>query len=282
MVQHMSMSRQDAHRVTARQGEILTPEILRQVIPSAYAVGQHASRSARYTYVPTSEIIASMVRENFLPVFACQSRCRDAEKRDFTKHMIRFRQNGAALSKPEVPEVVLVNSHDGTSSYQLCAGIFRMVCTNGMIVGDKFEQLKVQHSGNILETVLNGAHTVAHDFERALGTVQAFKELTLTPDEKGIFAAAAADLRFEPKEGEELPVLPATLLKPRRNADQQNDLWTVLNTVQENAIKGGVNGVRNPKTGARRKTREVKGIDANVRLNRALWTLAEKMAELKR
>lgn len=268
-------------RVTASPGESLTDDQLRVTVPSIYAMEKHTSRSDKYVYVPTADIVGHMIRENFMPVFACQSRPRDEAKFGHTKHMIRFRQGGADLSKPEIPEIILVNSHDGTSSYQLTAGIFRIVCTNGLMVGDQYEQVRVHHTGNIIDQILTGAYTVAKDFPRAVAGVAEMKTITLQPDEQGIFAMAAAELRFEPAEGEKPPISPAKLLEPRRIEDRKPDLWSTFNVVQENVIQGGQRE-RNRETRKMHSTREVKGIDQNVRLNRALWTLAAKMAELKR
>ncbi len=271
------------NKVESYNGQALTLDQLRQEVPSIFAPSAHASRSAKYVYVPTEQIVTKMVSENFLPVLACQSRPRLQDRVNHAKHMIRFRKGGAPIGQQEVPEVILVNSHDGSSSYSMMAGIFRFVCANGMIAGDKFESIKVHHTGNIIDGILEGAFTVAKDFERALGTVGQMKEITLTPDEQGIFAAQAADLRFEPEEGKAPPLIPIRLLDIRRPQDGGNDLWSVFNRVQENALRGGQtqktweNGRRHRKT-----TREVRGIDSNVRLNRALWTLAEKMAELKK
>lgn len=281
MRSNMNRFASNCTRITARPGETLSEDQIRETVPSAFALAPHTSRSAKYVYVPTADIVKSMVRENFLPVFACQSRPRDKEKFGHTKHMLRFRLGGADLSRQEIPEIILVNSHDGTSSYQLTAGVFRLVCTNGLIVGNKFEEVRVHHTGNIIDEVMNGAFSVAKDFERALGAVQEMKAITLKPDEQGVFAMAAADLRFEPKEGESLPISAAKLLEPRRMEDRADDLWTTFNRIQENVIQGGQRE-RNRDTRKMHRTREVKGIDQNVRLNRALWTLAEKMAELKK
>ena len=73
------------------------------------------------------------------------------------------------------------------------------------------------------------------------------------------------------------------MLAPRRRADVSNDLWMTYNVVQENAVRGGLRGFTRDGNGRPRRvqTREVKGIDQDVKLNRALWTLTQKMAELK-
>ncbi len=46
-----------------------------------------------------------------------QSKSRIEDKTDFTKHMIRMRHAGQVNAKPEANEIILINSHDGASSY---------------------------------------------------------------------------------------------------------------------------------------------------------------------
>ena len=103
-------------------------------------------------------------------------------------------------------------------------------------------------------------------------------------DEKDIVAGAAHVLRFGDSEGETTtPIKAEQLLFPRRHEDCADDLWTVWNVVQENAIKGGLRGVGHDDLGRPRrvKSRAVSGIDQDIKLNKALWLLGERMAELK-
>ena len=144
----------------------------------------------------------------------------------------------------QVPEIILLNSHDGSSSYQMLPGLFRSVCQNGLICGESFGEVRVPHKGNVVEKVIEGAQ-------------------------------AALTYRF----GEEhQPVTESQLLAPRRWQDESGDLWTTYQRIQENLIKGGLNG-RNAK-GGRTHTRAIKGIDGDVKLNRALWVMAENMLQL--
>ena len=70
------------------------------------------------------------------------------------------------------------------------------------------------------------------------------------------------------------------MLQPRRYADNGTDLWKTFNRVQENLTKG-IRGRVDRSTGQRTGSRGIKSIDGDVKLNRALWAMAEKMAELK-
>jgi hypothetical protein len=287
----------------------LTIDALRHFAPSAFATEAHESRSARYTYIPTSEVIAGLMREGFQPFMATQSRSRIAGKSEFTKHMIRFRHpdSFAKIQRvgDSVPEVVLVNSHDGTSAYKLSAGLFRLVCSNGLMVADStVEMLSVMHKGNIVDQVIEGSFQIVSQSEKSLEKSEEWNRLALTAGEQGAFADAARELRFADNEGAiATPITAAQLLAPRRAEDAngpvswrgelarsgpKQDLWHTLNVVQENVIKGGLHGFQQTtdkqtgrRTARRVTTREVKGIDQDVKLNRALWMLAERMAELK-
>lgn len=116
-----------------RRDRPLTSEEMMQIVPSVFGEDKHASRSDRYTYIPTITLLENLQREGFQPFFACQTRVRDQGKREHTKHMLRLRREGQITGK-QVPEIILLNSHDGSSSYQMLPGLFRFVCQNGCAV----------------------------------------------------------------------------------------------------------------------------------------------------
>ena len=262
----------------------LTEAELRRVAPSIYADAAHESRSARYAYIPTSEVLAGLQREGFEVFSARQARTRLPDRTEHTKHLLRLRHQShisrAAVVGDSVAEIVLLNSHDGSSSYQMMGGMHRFVCSNGMTVPDGIcNTVKVQHSGQVRDKVIEGAFEVLEGLTRVIDSREGMRGLTLDKAEQAIFARAALQLRFEPEEGKAAPVSEDQLLRPRRTDDQSPDLWTTFNRVQENVIRGGLRA-RNA-NGARQSTRAVTGIDQDIKLNRALWTLAEEMRRLK-
>lgn len=283
-------------RFNSQFSNALTIDALRSLIPSAFATEAHSSRSSRYAYIPTSEVLEGLVREGFAPYKAVQSKSRIEGKTEFTKHMIRLRHADAvAAASGNIPEVVIINSHDGTSAYKLLSGIFRMICTNGLISWEKkMGEISIHHKGNIVHQVIEGSFEIIGQSQKALGTIDNWSALQLTAGEQDAFAEAAHTLRFADADGKiETPITASQLLTPRRMADRSErgawsrpapDLYTTMNVVQENVIRGGLSA-RQPGTDRARgrmvTTREVKGIDQDVRLNRALWQLAERMAELK-
>ncbi len=261
-----------------RSATTLSDEQIRRVAPSVFAEAAHDSRSSRYTYVPTARVLDGLRAEGFLPVMATQSRSRDASRREFTKHMLRLRRStGPAVVGEELPEIVLVNSHDGTSAYQMLAGIFRLVCSNGMVVGaGRATEIRVPHQGDIVGRVIEGAYSVVEDFDRVRESAESMKALPLLTGEQRMFAQAALVAKY----GEETPAISVDqVLTPNRSEDLGNDLWRTFNRVQENLVRGGLR--TRSANGRRMRTREVAGISQNVQLNRALWTLAEEMKKLK-
>jgi hypothetical protein len=259
-----------------RSDSPLSDDQIRRVAPSIFADGKHESRSERYTYIPTIDVLRGLRNEGFQPFMACQTRVRHDDRREYTKHMLRLR-HADQITGDEANEIVLLNSHDGTSSYQMLAGVLRFVCQNGMVAGDNVADIRVPHKGNIVQNVING---VLDGFDLIREQKDGMRDVTLDRDEQHAFARSALALRYDPSDTEAAaPVTESQLLAPRRFEDRRDDLWTVFNRVQENLTKGGLHG--RSRTGRSMSTRPIIGIDQNVKLNRALWMLADAMRRMK-
>lgn len=274
-------------RITGRVGEPLTNDALQAACPSIFATEAHESRSARFAPVPTVTVLDGLRAEGFEPFSAVQARTRVEGKAEFTKHMVRLRHRSLTNTEGDSFEIILVNANDGTSAYQMIPGFFRFVCENGLMTGETFSEVKVRHSGNAIGEVIEGAYRVLEDAPLVADQVSRWKSLTLQDSEREALAEAAHLMRFPEAHGDDAakqaPITAQALLSPRRSSDKATDLWTAFNVVQENTIKGGLRGRVLDANGriARRTTREVAGIDQNRTLNRALWLLTERMAELK-
>lgn len=256
-----------------RRDRPLTHEELHQHVPSVFGEDKHNSRSEKYTYIPTITLLENLQREGFQPFFACQSRVRDPDRREHTKHMLRLRR-ADQINGQQVPEIIILNSHDGASSFQLLPGIFRSVCTNSLVCGQSFGEIRVPHRGDVVEKVIEGAYEVLGVFDRVEEKRDSMQSLILPPPAQLAFAKAALHYRF----GEEhQPITESQVLTPRRWQDEKNDLWTTFNTLQENLSKGGLNG--RSAQGKRSRTRAVNGIDGDIKLNRALWVMAEELQQ---
>lgn len=257
-----------------RSHEPLTNDQIARFAPSVMATEPHSSRGPRYSIIPTIQVLDGLRKEGFQPFEVRQTKVRKEDKRDFTKHMVRLRHPDALGDNAEVPEIILINSHDGTSSYQLLAGFFRMVCSNGLISGNVVNDVKVRHTGNIIDNVIEGSYRVLDNIEAIGERIETYKSIMLERPQQLAFAKAAVALRW----GDHPPVHEAEqLIMPRRIEDDTSTLWSTFNRAQENLIKGGLSG--RSVSGRRTRTRAVGSVNEDVKLNRALWTLADQLAK---
>ncbi|NYT62864.1 DUF945 domain-containing protein [Alcaligenaceae bacterium] len=260
-----------------RSDRPLSNDQIRAVVPSIFAETPHESRSERYSYIPTATVLSELRKEGFEPFMVCQTRVRNEDRREHTKHLIRLR-HASQISGAEANEIILLNSHDGSSSYQMLAGMFRFVCHNGLVCGDTFADVRVPHKGDITDQVIEGAYDVLQSFEQVHRSREAMRAITLEEGEQEIFARSALALKYDDP-NKPAPVTESQLLMPRRFEERKADLWSTFNRVQENFIKGGLTG--RAANGRQQRTRAVQGIDQNLKLNRALWMLAQGMQQLK-
>lgn len=279
-----------ARALTGSGKDALTRDELLRAAPSVFATGKHHARSEKYLYIPTINVVERLASEGWLPTRVIEQRVRTEDRKGFQKHSIRFRKYDGTEPVLRVGdsfvEMILQNAHDGTSAYKLDAGIFRLICTNGLVVADaQFASLKFKHKGFAPDDVLEASYRVLDAVPQLQSDVQAMQSLTLSPQEQRVFAEAASELRFSENSA------PRTeeILKVRRKEDMDASLWVTYNRAQENIVERG--GLRQPPLRytdelgiehiRHRTSRPIKGIDQNTSLNKALWTLAEKMREIK-
>lgn len=277
---------------TARfdNGRALTEDELRTIAPSVFATTAHESRSERFAPIPTIEVVRGLAKEGFDVVGARQAVTRVEGKAPYTKHLLRIRKMDADTSYAvgdTVAEMLLKNANDGTSVYDLFAGLFRIACMNSLVaaIGD-IDTVKIRHTGkDVVNNVIDGTFRVINSAKLALAAPTQWAQVKLDRDESLAMAEAARVIRFADAEGNvDSPITAQQLLTAHRRDDaERNNLWTNFNVLQENIIRGGLQGVRVDANNRRRNmtTRAINGIDQDVKLNRALWTLATRMAELK-
>ncbi|MDY4313329.1 DUF932 domain-containing protein [Pectobacterium actinidiae] len=274
----MLASRFASRSPVLRSDSPLSDDQIHRVAPSIFAEAPHESRSQRYAYIPTATVLTELRKEGFQPFMVTQTRTRHEDRRDYTKHMIRLRHASQINARGEANEIILLNSHDGSSSYQMLAGMFRFVCSNGLVCGDTVADVRVPHKGDVAGQVIEGAYQVLHGFDRALESRESMQAITLHDSEAEVFARAALSLKYDDPD-KPAPITESQILMPRRFDDRRPDLWSVFNRTQENLTKGGLHG--RSANGRRQQTRPVQGIDSDIRLNRALWLLADGLRQLK-
>ena len=263
------------------KADALTNEHLRLEAPSIFARAPMSGLSPRYAFVPTTEVVAGLREKNWLPVNVEQQRVRTATRFGFQKHVIRFRRAEQMHTLDEWnEELVLTNSHDAGCAYLMRVGIYRRLCSNGLVVSDEtFEAIRFRHAGLKSAEVVEASYRILEHLPRVAALIDNFRNRSLTEPETLSFAEGALLLRFDGEE--QAPIEPRTLLTPRRTEDQSNDLWTVLNRIQENLVRGGLSDNRRSRAGRLRSLRSLRGIDSKITLNTGLWNLAEVMVKAR-
>jgi hypothetical protein len=251
-----------------------TQEILAAQAPAALGNRADTRVSDRYSFVPTNKVIDLLEKEGWNLQTARQVNSRKWNP-ETAKHHLTFAHE--RLSRQDlavgdsVPRLDMINAHNGLGTYKLLAGIFRFVCTNGLMVSDRdFGHVKLRHIGFSEEDVIKASQAVINNVSKLSEIVDEWQGLDMNLDQIRTFGEEAAALRWE---GDTATKMAENLIRPRRVQDRRTDLWSVFNVVQENLMKGGFS---NSDTG--RRARAVKNIDKTVTYNQGVWELASKQA----
>jgi len=274
---------------------------IRRVAPAVFTDRPKDTTTNKYLFIPTSKILDGLLKNGFNVVSAKQQGSRKENGESYAKHVLHLihdSQKQDLKAGGEYPLLRIQNSHDAKSSFQLSTGIFRLVCSNGIVLPEsEFNSARIIHNQNTDRDTIEASFKVIENHGKELEFINQLKQIELNTDEKFLFADSAKRLLFD-EETIELNErnrvdLRSEILQPRRYEDKSNDLWTVFNTIQENAIKGGVRILRPSKRGWKRdsanpevsigyrRTRAVNGIDADKRINIELMTLTQEFAKLK-
>lgn len=249
----------------------LTREQLIELVPSAFANKQSPRVSNKYTFISTSTVLDDMNKLGWEPYNASQRKSRKSADALFTKHLIRLRNNEVGKIGDSIPEVVLTNSHDGRNAFTLHAGLFRLVCSNGLVIADTtFEQVKIKHQWYSFDEIRKIMDNMLAVVPKVITHVQELNSVILNDDQQLDFASQALLTRY-PKGNENLNI--EDLLSPVRQGDRGDQLWKIFNVIQEKLIKGGL--VFNNKKEKMQKLRPIINIDRRIEVNKKLWELTE-------
>ena len=252
------------------------------VCPSALTQKPSKHLSHIYRIIPTTDVIDILGEQGWLPTQAVQTRTRKGHesKTPFKKHMIRFRNEDNLSISKEIgdthPEILLTNSHDGSCSFKFHVGLFRLVCSNGLVIADQtFDEFRVMHKGFQKEDILKVVQMTTEKIPMVVGRVQDMMSKELSKTQQYDFAKLVADHRW----GEDKLIDVNQILKIRREEDAGDDLWSVFNRVQENLLSGGILTITPKDNGKvrRSRSRAIRSIDQNLEVNKMLWNLSESI-----
>ena len=219
--------------------------------------------SNRYGFISTQTLLDNLATEGFTPRAVQVARVNKQERQGFQKHIVRLQHNDMMPMQLNEfrPEIVLVNSHDASTSLKLMLGMFRLVCTNGLVIGESVFCHRFIHRDINVESVNTAAVSLTQMLPQLEERVSAMKARAMTQAETDRFNKQAALLRWD---DEQKAAQAAYYLgRGRRYEDGQDNLWHAYNRVQENIIKGRRGSIRRITSAAK-----------DVEINRDLWNLA--------
>lgn len=256
----------------------LTNKQLKQQAPALFTEQAHSEVSDKYHFIPTIDVVEEIRANNWYPVSVLQANVRNQDKENFQQHLVKFRHMDDLLNPQEnAVELLLFNSHDRSKSFSISAGIYRFVCSNGLVIADSvFETYKIKHLGERDNDVANAVNNITAIKAKLMNKIKKLESVELSLFEKESFAKSSIPLRFE----EHLEIDYQDLLVPKRKEDERNDLYTVLNVIQENLIRGNITGT-NKDTKRKFTSKEITSISKDVDINKGIWDIAERIALIK-
>lgn len=235
--------------------------------------------SQRYTFVSSEDIIDEMKLAGFYLSAYQVVRSRSPENIPYAKHLMRFQHITTPDTLGETPEIIIINSHNGSSAIRVMLGIYRFVCSNGLFAGNTYGHIRISHSSSdAIHQASLAALELMDSFGDILKAIDLWKSIQLTQKEASNLASCALLLIKNETIREKL--FYTDLLKVRRSEDYGNDLWTIFNIIQENLVTGGQRySSRNGRMQTRRRTKDLKALE---QMNKGLWNLTEDLANFKK
>lgn len=257
----------------------LTKEQIMESAPQVYTEAPYDKTSKKYTFIPTFQIIEDMKVLGWEVCDAKAMKSNDQVQAKYGKHLIKFFNPNIFISDGQggveaYPQIVIMNNHRGWGKFKFEIGVFRLVCSNGLVVKDKdmgsFVMRHLGYSFDELKKLVNQAVEALPDVVQKINTLS---ERVMTAKEQAEFAKKALQVRMgEERECTDEEV--RQILQSTRKEDDGNTLWKVFNRVQEHLVKGGFESTT--ATGGARKVRKITNILKDLELNQNLWSLTEQ------
>ena len=258
------------------KSEFLSKKELREICPVIFAEKASDEVSKHYTHIPTSKVIDDMATLGWGVVDAKSVKARKNSTKGYQKHLVVFRNNDVVINGEDgdtvFPQVLLTNSHDGKNAFTFTAGLFRMVCENGLVISTtQFEDVKMRHMGYTFEELQVKIKGMVEKLPLTVESMNKMKNIELEEEKAVEFAKKALTTRFNEKEMKRIKINIKDILTPVRVEDSGKDLWSIFNVVQEKVIDGDFTYIAGGKV---RKARQIKNFRQDQKVNKELFELA--------
>ena len=259
-----------------QKNPFLNDSQIREKAPSVFAEKPSSEVSKHYTHIPTTKVINDMRSLGWDVVDVQEVKARTKSTIGVQKHLVVFRNPDVVINGDDgdtvFPQVLLTNSHDGKNAFTFTAGLFRMICENGLVVSTStFEDVKMRHMGYSFEELQVKIKEMVEKLPLTVESMNKMQATELGQKQAVDFAKKALSTRFKEDELKRIKIDFKDLLKPVRKEDNGKDLWSVFNVVQEKIIEGDFEYIAAGKT---RKARQIKNFKQDQKINKDLFDLA--------
>ena len=264
----------------------LSKEQLKEICPVAFeSAPTNPKVTNKYLFVNTEQIIDDLDKLGWKPVTAAMRKSRGKDT-IFSKHMVTFQNPDIKITGKDgddsFPRIIMTNSHDGLQAFKFSVGIFRLVCSNGLVVADeKFSDFKIRHKGYTFAELRNVVAKAVKDLPSKVEVLNKMRTKILTKDQKEKLALDAMLIRAgitpdtdKAKKFEYDKETIEDILDPKRNEDKGDDLWKVFNVIQEKITQGEFHAALKGAETKVRKVRKIKSFEKNLEVNKKLFKLA--------
>ena len=241
--------------------------------PALFATHPHPKMSSRYSFTNTYDILLHIHNKGF------RVRSVQGGEKTYSKVMVRMRHGGYDL-RDDAPEIVLLDSHDGSRRLKLMLGIIRFICMNGCVAGDMLYARSFIHlAPDLMQQIMLELEDIQEPINRLQQRVNRMKAYETSIGERLALADAAIKARFEGERPASFYTdMRRNILHTRRVDDESNDMYTVMNVIQENVLRGGMSYETRNRI---QRVAPINAVDRNVTINQTLWREAENLIERK-
>ena len=257
--------------------QFLNKKELSEIAPSIFTMTPSSEVSDKYTHIPTEKVIDDMELLGWKPVDAKEVKARTKSTQGVQKHMIVFRNNDVVINGDDgdtvFPQILMTNSHDGKNAFQFTAGLFRMICENGLVIADtEFEDIKMRHMGYTFEDLQDLIKDMVEKLPLTVDSMNKMKAVELEEEQMFNLAKDLLNIRVDGTDNTYPDEAIGEVLNIQRKKDEGNGLWEVFNRIQENIIEGNFEYIT--KGGKKRQARVIKNFKQDMDVNKKMFSKA--------
>jgi hypothetical protein len=256
--------------------EFKTVEELKELAPSIFTAKPSNEVSKHYSHIPTDRLIRDMEILGWGVVDAKEVKARTNKTKGYQKHLVVFRNPDVVINGQNddtvFPQILLTNSHDGKNAFTFTAGLFRMVCENGLVIStNEFEKVSIRHMGYDFDELQKQINDMVEKLPLTVESMNKMIDTKLSQEAIIDFAKDMLAVRFPEEELNRITIDMDEFVTPIRDEDKGDDLWSVFNVVQEKIIEGDFEYIAGAKV---RKARQIKNFKQDMDLNSKMFDVA--------